>query len=106
MSLAAAQPESASLRTVLTIATVIGGLLLMLAVWPLSMTPLIFDSGESPTTWGVFLAIWAMPVVLLAGLIIGWVGFARNRRSIVIVGLIVAMLPVLAAAGILMMSGF
>jgi hypothetical protein len=106
MSLAVAQPESASLRTALTIATVIGGLLLMLAVWPLSMTPLIFDSGESPMTWGVFLAVWAMPVVLIAGLLMGWIGFARNAHGVAVAGLIVAVLPVLAAIGILVMSGF
>ena len=90
----------------MTLATIVGALLLMLAAWPLSMSPMIFDSGQSAETWGVFLAIWAMPVVLVAGLATGWIGFARNARGTVIAGLAVAALPVLAAIGILVMSGF
>ena len=104
MSMAAAKPESAGLRNTLTIATIAGGLLLMLAVWPLSMTPEIFDSGQNAQTWGVFLGIWAMPVGLVAGLATGWIGFARNAHGVAIAGLILAALPVLTAIGILAMA--
>lgn len=90
----------------MVIATILGGLLLMLAAWPLTMSPAIFDSGESTAAWEVFLAIWAMPVVLLIGLAVGWIGFARNVHNVVIAGLVIAALPVFAAIGVLMMSGF
>lgn len=105
MSAAAAKPEPTGLRNTLTIATIAGALLLMLAIWPLSMTPMIFDSGQSAATWSVFLAIWAMPVVLIAGLVTGWVGIARDAHGVVVAGLILAALPVLAGAGVLVMSG-
>jgi small-conductance mechanosensitive channel len=86
-------------------ATVIGVLLLMAAAWPLSMSPEIFDSGQSAETWSIFIAIWLMPVALLAGIAIGWIGFSRNARRVVITGLVLAALPVLAAIGILAMAG-
>jgi hypothetical protein len=102
----AAPAESAGLRTAMVPATIIGGLLLMLSAWPLAMSPMVFDSGESADTWGVFIAIWMMPVVLIAGLVTGWVGSARNARNVVIGGLALSALPVLATVGILVMSGF
>lgn len=86
-------------------ATVIGVLLLMAAAWPLSMSPMIFDSGQSAETWSIFIAIWMMPVALLAGIAVGWIGFARNARRTVITGLVLAVLPVLAAIGILIIAG-
>jgi hypothetical protein len=86
-------------------ATIVGVVLLMLGVWPLTMSPMIFDSGESATAWAIFMAIWSMPLLLIAGLAIGWIGFARNVRGTVVIGLIVAALPVVAAVGVLVMAG-
>jgi hypothetical protein len=102
--MAGAQSESSGLRNLMLAATVVGVLLLMVAAWPLSMSPMIFDSGMSFTTWSIFLAIWTMPVLLIAGVIVGWAGFARNARNIVAAGLVLAALPVLAALGILIMA--
>jgi hypothetical protein len=82
-------------------ATVVGVLLLMLSAWPLSMSPMIFDSGESLTTWGVFIALWLLPLALIAGLVTGWIGFARNVPTVVFCGLVLAVVPVAIAAGIL-----
>ena len=86
-------------------ATIVGGLLLMLSVMPLMMSPMIFDSGESPEAWTIFAAIWLMPVVLIAGLVIGWIGFARGAQGMVTFGLILAALPLVAAVGVLVMAG-
>lgn len=99
------RPESAGLRNLMVVATVAGGLLLMASAWPLSMSPEIFDSGKDATTWGIVIALWLMPVALVAGLVVGWVGFARNRGNVVALGLVLAALPVLAAIGILVMAG-
>lgn len=97
--------ESSSLRNVMLAATVVGVILLMLSAWPLMMSPMIFDSGESPEAWAIFATIWLMPVVLIAGLVIGWIGFARKARGMAMFGLILAALPVLAAVGVLVMAG-
>jgi hypothetical protein len=86
-------------------ATVVGVILLMLSVFPLMMSPMIFDSGESTTAWSIFLAIWSMPVLLIAGLVTGWIGFFRNAARMVVFGLILAVLPLIAALGVLIMAG-
>ena len=106
MSTAPVKPESASLRNLLIAASVIGALALMASVMPLMMSPMIFDSGESPAAWGWFVALWLMPVVLIAGLAIGWMGFARRSRRIAVAGLVLFALPILATIGILVMAGF
>ncbi|HEY5338552.1 MAG TPA: hypothetical protein VIJ85_10130 [Rhizomicrobium sp.] len=99
------RPESATLRNTLVAATVIGVLLLMLSVFPLMMSPMIFDSGESADTWSIFIAIWLAPVVLIAGLVIGWIGFASGARRVAIAGLVVAAVPAVLALGVLIMAG-
>ena len=86
-------------------ATIAGALLLMLDVWPLMMTPMIFDSGESADAWSIFLAIWSMPALLIVGLVMGWIGFAKGARRLVTFGLILAALPVIGAVGVLVMAG-
>ena len=86
-------------------ATAIAVVVLMLSTAPLMMSPMIFDSGESAAAWTVFTAIWCAPLVIIAGIATGWVGFARNRRRLVMTGLIVAAVPVLAAVGVLVMAG-
>ncbi|HUB86054.1 MAG TPA: hypothetical protein VL971_10200 [Rhizomicrobium sp.] len=86
-------------------ATVLGAVLLMLSAWPLMMSPMIFDSGESTEAWTIFAAIWFAPVVLIVGLVVGWIGFARSARGMVTFGLILAALPVIAAVGVLVMAG-
>jgi len=89
----------------MTVATIIGVLLLMASTFVLRMSPEIFDSGYNVTTWSVVIAIWSAPVLLIAGLVIGWVGTVRNRRSLVVLGLVLAAVPVLASAGIIVMAG-
>jgi hypothetical protein len=105
MTQAPSQAESPGLRNAMIAATVVGVLLLMAAAWPLSMSPMIFDSGQTAETWSIFIAIWLLPVALFAGIAIGWIGFSRNAKNVAITGLVVAVLPVLAAIGILVMAG-
>lgn len=105
MSNATARTESSKLRNLMLAATVVGVILLMLSVFPLTMSPMIFDSGESTAAWSIFFAIWSMPVLLIVGLVIGWIGFARNAARMTMIGLIVAVLPVVAALGVLVMAG-
>jgi len=98
-------PESVFLRNAMVAATVIGALVLSLSAWPLSMTPELFDSGYGLDVWSLVIAIWLMPVALVAGLVLGWWGFARNRARIVTAGLAIAALPVLLAICYLVIGG-
>jgi|GEM_PF-6792282 small-conductance mechanosensitive channel len=105
MTNSSAQTESSSLRNLMLGATVLGVFALMASAFPLSMSPEIFDSGEDVATWSLFIGLWLMPVVLIAGLAIGWIGFARNARNLALLGLVLAALPLLVAIGILVMAG-
>jgi hypothetical protein len=100
-----ARTESSGLRNTLLAATVVGVILVMLSALPLMMSPMIFDSGESAATWSIFVAVWSMPVLVIAGLVIGWIGFSRNTTRTAVFGLILAALPVVAALGVLIMAG-
>lgn len=100
-----ARTESSGLRNLMLAATVVGVILLMLSLFPLTMSPMIFDSGESTAAWSIFLTIWSLPVLLIVGLVIGWIGFSRDAPRTVVLGLIVAVLPVAAALGVLVMAG-
>ena len=103
--MSAARTESSRLRNIMLAATVVGVILLMLSVFPLMMSPMIFDSGESAQTWSLFIAIWSLPLLVIAGLVIGWIGFSRNAAHTVVFGLLLAALPVIAALGVLVMAG-
>jgi hypothetical protein len=98
--------ESSGLRNLMIAATAIAVVVLMLLTVPLMMSPMLFDSGESAAAWGVFAAVWSAPLLVTAGIAVGWIGFARNARRMVVAGLIVAAVLVLAAIGILVMAGF
>ena len=87
------------------VATVVGVIALMLGMFPLMMSPMIFDSGESAAAWSIFIFIWLMPAILLGGLIIGWVGLAAGRRAVTVAGLVMVAAPIAIAAGILAMAG-
>jgi len=86
-------------------ASAIGVLALMLSVGLFAMLPSVFDSGESAAAWGIFVFVWSMPLVLIGGLVLGWVGFARNSQGMVVAGLLVAGLPLAVAAGVIAMAG-
>ena len=93
------------MRSLLIIATAIAVLLLMGGTFVLRMSPEIFDSGYNTTTWLVFSFVWLMPILLVAGIVTAWIGFARNARPTVVAGLLLATVPLLIAAGIIAMAG-
>lgn len=97
--------QSAGFRVFLVVVTAIGVLLLMAGTFALRMSPMIFDSGQSLTTWSLFIFLWLMPVALIAGLVIAWVGYAKEAMGAVVGGLILAALPVAIAAGVIVMAG-
>jgi len=97
--------ESAFLRNLMIGATVIGVLVLMAGFGLLMMSPMLFDSGESVAAWGIFIFVWSMPLLLIAGLAIGWFGFARNREGVVAAGLFIAGLPLMIAMSVIAMAG-
>lgn len=93
------------LRALLVITTIVAALALMAGTFVLRMTEEIFDSGQNSTTWSIFLFVWAMPVLLLAGLSIGWIAYARGARAVAWLGLALALSPLLIAAGIIAIAG-
>ena len=97
--------RSAMLKNLLIVVTVAGILLLMASAFPLEMSPEIFDSGQSVTTWSIFIGLWLMPALLIVGIATAWVGFARNARILVVGGLGLGALPVLIAIGVIVMAG-
>jgi small-conductance mechanosensitive channel len=99
------KPESTTHRNLMLAATIVGVIVLMLSAFPLMMSPMIFDSGESATAWSIFIAIWMAPVVLIVGLVVGWIGVARRSQAMVVTGLLLAVAPMVAALGILLMAG-
>lgn len=100
-----AMAQSPGLRNFLLVVTVLAGFLLMASTYPLTMSPMLFDSGESAAAWSVFIFVWLMPMLLIAGVAVAWWGYAKNAGRRVVFGLLVAAAPVLIAAGILVVSG-
>ena len=100
-----APAESSGLRNLLIAATVVGVLALWVSAIPLTMSPMIFDSGESNEAWAWFIAIWSMPVVIIAGLVAGWVGFVRRNRTVAIAGMVISAIPIVLAIGFLLQAG-
>jgi hypothetical protein len=105
MSTAPARAESSRLRNIMIAATVVGVLLLIASGGLLMMSPMLFDSGASAASWSIFIAVWMAPLVLIAGIVIGWIGFACGTPHMVTAGLVIAALPVLAAVGVFVMAG-
>jgi hypothetical protein len=99
MSNAAATPRPARLGLALILETLLSGAFLMLIVLPLMMSPMMFDSGERDASWAFFTALWAAPVVVLAGIAGAWIGYAVRAYRLSVAGLIAAGLPIALTAG-------
>lgn len=97
--------QSPGLRNFLLVVTVLAAVLLMASAYPLTMSPMLFDSGENAAAWSVFIFVWFMPVLLIAGVAAAWWGYAKGAGRMVVFGLLLAAAPVLIAAGILAVSG-
>jgi hypothetical protein len=97
--------QSPAVRNLLLVVSVLAALLLMASTFPLMMSPMIFDSGQDVTTWSIFICLWLMPVVLIGGVVLAWLGYAKNSGTFLVAGLVLAAAPVFLAAGILAMAG-
>ena len=60
----------------LIIATAVLGLSLLPAAMAVMFSPMAFDSGQSAQTWTLVLLVWAYPVLVVLGLLAGWVLYA------------------------------
>ncbi|WP_188764601.1 hypothetical protein [Emticicia aquatilis] len=65
------------------IATIILNVLLLLGLVPAIMgamtSPMIFDSGQNPNLWRVFITMLALPVVIIICQIISWIAYFRQK---------------------------
>jgi hypothetical protein len=78
----------------------IGGIALVVESVPFLMFSFMgFDAGETPEAWTFFFVVWSLPLVLLAGLALAWIGFAARAYRVVYAGFAVAALPLLAVLG-------
>jgi hypothetical protein len=99
MSNAVIAPRPARLGLALILETLLSGAFLMLIVMPLMMSPMIFDSGETDARFVFFSALWAAPIVVLAGIAGAWIAYGVRAYRLSVAGLITAGLPIALTAG-------
>ncbi|CAH0993982.1 hypothetical protein EMA8858_00087 [Emticicia aquatica] len=61
---------------ILNIVLLIG---LIPAIYAVLGSFMVFDAGENPTIWRVFMAIIALPIVIVICQIISWIAFFRQN---------------------------
>lgn len=65
------------------IATIILNILLLLGLVPAIMgamtSPMLFDSGQNPNLWRVFITMLALPVVIIICQIVSWIAYFRQK---------------------------
>jgi len=79
-------------------ATVLGAGEVIFDLAAMMMSPMMFDSGESRAAWAAFTAIWTMPLVVILGLLLGWIGYARHGTRLATAGIVLLVLPLVAVA--------
>ena len=79
-------------KVLLIVATVLYGLSLLPAAMMVLMSPMMFDSGESPKLWTIFGLVVGYPVLVLLTLVVAWVLFVKKKYR---AALIVSLLPIL-----------
>lgn len=92
------QRQASDLRgwlIIVTIVALIGG---FASTIPLMMSVMVFDAGETRDAWLMFTAIWMAPFLLIAGLIVGWVGFLSNSYGATRAGIFLMLTPLVLAA--------
>jgi hypothetical protein len=80
-------------KFLLIVHTVVFGLALLPTMGMVLMSPMMFDAPGSDREVGLWIAFWAvvaLPVAIVAGLVGGWVVFARGGRAI---GALLSCLP-------------
>ncbi|HEY1837604.1 MAG: hypothetical protein WBQ17_17695 [Rhizomicrobium sp.] len=99
MSNAVIVPRPGKLGLALVLETLLSGAFLILIVFPLMMSPMIFDSGETNSRWAFFTALWLSPLVVLAGIVAAWIAYGVRVYWLSIAGLVAAGIPIALAAG-------
>jgi hypothetical protein len=84
----------------LIVATVVSVALVFASVFPLMFSPMLFDSGATAVAWTVFIAAWSVPLLVLAALVIAWIGFAARVYWMIWIAAVLAALPVVVLAGV------
>jgi len=78
----------------LVVATCVYALRLPLAVLAALVSPMAFDSGDSPAAWVYLGLALSYPVLVIAALIAAWLLYRRRRYR---ASLVVLLLPLLGA---------
>jgi hypothetical protein len=81
----------------LIVATIVFGLSLLPAAMAAMMSPMAFDSGESPEAWTLVLLVWSYPVLVLVGLLVAWILYASRAYRTAIA---FSLLPLLGVAAL------
>ena len=84
-------------------ATVVYVVSLPFAILAAMMSPMAFDSGESPAAWALLGAALGYPFLAVATVIVAWVFYARGRYRAALLVLLVPLLgtPLIATAAAL-----
>ncbi len=53
------------------------------AVFAAMMSPMVFDSGDTPRNWHAFFAFLFFPVLVLISIALGWCGFGYRRYRLI-----------------------
>jgi hypothetical protein len=61
--------------------TLLWGALAVASVFPVMMSPMLFDSGESALAWGMFAAILAFPILCACSIVASWVLWIGRRDA-------------------------
>ena len=91
-------------RRVARLVLIAGSLVYLLslppAVMAAFMSPMAFDSGESPGAWAFLAGCVAYPLLVVAALIAAWVLFARQRHRAAMFSLLLPVVGTPVAAGV------
>ncbi|MFP5287984.1 MAG: hypothetical protein ACLGI9_19765 [Thermoanaerobaculia bacterium] len=82
----------------LIVATILFGLSLLPAAMAAMMSPMAFDAGESPEAWALVLLTLSYPVLVLLGLLVAWILYARRAYRTAIAFSLLPLLNVAALA--------
>jgi NADH:ubiquinone oxidoreductase subunit 6 (subunit J) len=63
------------------VVTLLWGALALASVFPVMMSPMLFDSGESAWAWGIFSAILAFPILCVCSIVASWVVWIGQRNA-------------------------
>lgn len=86
----------------LVVGTVLLALLLLPSAAFAMMSPMMFDSGETPLLWVVFLLAFTLPVTIIVGAIVSWVFYSKKKFQLALYVIAVPFVQFLAGLTIAM----